>query len=59
MKNSNAALIERIRKLEAALQLHLNFLDSLPSGWLGKTTGDIGLLNDAYIASRALDMKIK
>ena len=23
------------------------------SGWLGKTTGDVGLLNDAYIASNA------
>lgn len=36
-----------------ALDLHLAFLDSLPSGWLGKTTGDVGLLNDAYIASNA------
>jgi hypothetical protein len=31
------------------------FLDSLPEGWLGKTSGDIGLLNDAFLAySRAI-----
>ena len=25
------------------------FLESLPEGWLGKTTGDVGALNDFYI----------
>lgn len=49
---------DRVKQLEAALQLHLDFLASLPAGWLGKTTGDIGLLNEAYIASRELGMKI-
>jgi hypothetical protein len=49
---------ERIAQLETALQLHLDFLASLPKGWLGHTTADIGLLNDAYIASRKLGMKV-
>lgn len=52
---STAAFIVRAcnahEALVGALKLHLQFLDSLPSGWLGKTTGDVGLLNDAYIAS--------
>lgn len=37
--------------LREALELHLAFLKTLNSGWLGKTTGDIGLLNAAYLAS--------
>jgi ubiquinone biosynthesis protein Coq4 len=48
----------RIKQLETALQLHLDFLASLPKGWLGHTTGDIGLLNQAYIQSRKLGMKV-
>lgn len=54
-KEANAAFIVRAcnahELLVEALKLHLAFLDSLPEGWLGKTTGDVGLLNDAYIAS--------
>jgi len=38
-------------ELLAALKLHLAFLKTLPPGWLGKTSGDVGLLNDAYLAS--------
>ena len=48
----------RVAQLEHALQLHLDFLASLPPGWLGKTVADIGLLNEAYIASRKLGMRI-
>ena len=42
---------ERARNLELreALRLAHIFLDSLPPGWLGKTTGDIGALNDFYL----------
>lgn len=45
-------------ELRAALQLYLDFLGSLPKGWLSKTNGDIGLLNDAYIASGKLGTRI-
>jgi hypothetical protein len=48
----------RVAQLEHALQLHLDFLGSLPHGWLGKTVADIGTLNEAYIASRKLGMRI-
>jgi len=47
LEQQNAALV-------AALQLHLDFLEDLRKrnpGWLGKCVADIGLLNDAYIAS--------
>ena len=50
---------DRMSKLEKALQLHLDFLSSLPHGWLAQTCGDIGLLNQAYIASRDLGMKLE
>src|SRR5579859_1340843 len=40
--NSYVELIE-------CLKLAHVFLDSLPRGWLGKTSGDIGALNDFYI----------
>lgn len=49
----------RIKQLEANLQQFLGFFDTLPAGWLGKTTGDIGLLNNAYSEARRLGMKIK
>lgn len=48
----------REAQLEATLQQFLDFLASLPPGWLGKTTGDRGLLNDAYIAARRLGLKV-
>jgi hypothetical protein len=38
-------------ELLEALQMHLQFLDTLPKGWLANTTGDIGLLNNAYLLS--------
>ena len=37
-----------------ALKLHLAFLNSLPPGWIGHTSGDVGLLNEAYLSSRRL-----
>lgn len=54
-----AGLAAENAALRKALQLHLDFLASLPTGWLGRTCADIGLLNDAYIASRALGMEIR
>ena len=47
-----------------ALNLHRAFLNSLPKGWLGHTTGDIGLFNDAELLSikavnEAVELKIK
>jgi len=38
---------------------HINtFLDSLPSGWMGKTSGDIGALNEFYLVSSAISADI-
>ena len=48
---ANARLITAAPKLLASLKLAHKFLDSLPEGWLGKTTGDVGALNDFYIQS--------
>lgn len=45
------ALKEEIKQLRETVALAHTFLDSLPQGWLGKTTGDIGVLNDFYIKS--------
>jgi len=50
---------DRCKELEKTLTLFLDFLDSLPAGWLGKTTGDIGLLNEAYISARKLGLMRK
>lgn len=63
-------LPSRISKLDSALRficednyeqellevvnLAHEFLHSLPNGWLGKTTGDVGALNDFYVKSRAV-----
>lgn len=41
----------KIMELLAAFEFAHKFLDSLPSGWLGKTSGDVGALNDFYAAS--------
>lgn len=51
-KSGNIAHLKRKNaQLTKALNLHLGFLKSLPQGWLGKTVADIGMLNDAFIAS--------
>ena len=46
-----AHLIAAAPELLEGLKLFMKFLDSLPEGWLGKTVGDIGCLNEAYIVS--------
>jgi hypothetical protein len=46
----------REKHLEKTLKLFLQFMDSLPRGWLGKTTGDIGALNEAFIEARKLGL---
>jgi hypothetical protein len=48
---ANACLIAAAPELLASVNLFVKFLASLNPGWLGKTSGDIGLLNDAYIQS--------
>lgn len=48
----------REKRLEKNLQQFLDFLNTLPPGWLGKTVADIGLLNDAYVEARRLGMKV-
>ncbi len=49
---------ERIQKLEAIIVLALQFFASLPRGWLGKTSADVGLLNDFYLACRDMNIDI-
>lgn len=46
------AILDRA-ELRRTVGLFLSFLDSLPEGWLGKTVGDIALLNDAYCSKGA------
>jgi hypothetical protein len=46
--NSHAALLE----YKQAAELFEEFMATLPRGWLGKTCGDIGLLNQAYLTMR-------
>lgn len=56
---ANARLFAASKDLLDALNLAHEFLDSLPEGWLGKTTGDIGVLNDFYLLSRRIQDKMK
>lgn len=56
---ANARLIAAAPELLAALRLHLAFLKSLPHGWLGKTCGDIGALNDAYLTGNKALAKVE
>ena len=54
MSVQTALLIEAINTIE-----HIDkFLNSLPKGWLGKTNGDIGELNNYYCAKRRLEHNI-
>lgn len=50
---------ERAQRLAKNLQQFIDFLASLPTGWLGKTVADVGLLNTAYIEARKLGVKIR
>lgn len=43
---------EQAEKLKKALLLHKKFWDEMPKGQLGKIVCDIGVLNDAFIATR-------
>lgn len=45
---------DAVADLLEAFDLAHAFLDSLPEGWLGKTTGDVGALNDFYLKSREI-----
>ncbi len=54
-----AELIRSAPDLLRALRLHVGFLATLPTGWLGKTVADIGMLNDAYLASSPLLKKLE
>ena len=38
-------------ELLTAINYILDFLDSLPKGWLAKTSGDIGAFNDFYCSA--------
>ena len=56
---ANAGLITAATDIYEALELAHVFLDSLPKGWLGKTTGDVGALNDFYLKSKVAMAKVK
>ena len=59
--NQLQALLAQARRaaaLEKNLQQFLDFFQTLPPGWLGKTVADIGLLNDAYCEARRLGMEV-
>lgn len=43
---------QTILDLLESVKLAHEFLDSLPKGWLGKTSGDVGALNDFYCLSK-------
>lgn len=57
-RDGNANLIAAAPELLEALNLAHEFLNSLPEGWLGKTSGDIGALNDFYLTSRKALSKV-
>lgn len=40
---------DALNEYREACDMFIAFLRSLPQGWLGKTVGDIGLLNEAYL----------
>ncbi len=58
-QQAHAELIRSAPDLLRALRLHVGFLATLPTGWLGKTVADIGMLNDAYLASSPLLKKLE
>jgi hypothetical protein len=49
----NANIVSQRDMWREISQLAYDFLESLPHGWLAHTSGDVGLLNDFYIAYRA------
>jgi len=59
-ENLRRAQLAKLNEALEALQLAHVFLDSLPHGWLAKTSGDVGALNDFYIKSaKALRNKLE
>lgn len=50
---ANAALIAAAPDLLESVELARTFLDSLPEGWFGKTSGDVAALNQFFITSSA------
>lgn len=53
IQESNANLTESAPELLKSVEFAMEFLDSLPKGWLGKVSGaDIGALNDFYLTAK-------
>jgi hypothetical protein len=55
----NARLLEVTPDLFEAFMLAHAFLDSLPEGWLARTSGDVGALNVFYIKSGAIISQLR
>lgn len=51
VKKSSASDFQKLEPAQRALRLHLKFLASLNPGWLRCVTGNVGVLNEAYLAS--------
>jgi hypothetical protein len=47
----------KLAEYKEAAEMFKGFLDTLPNGWLGRTVGDIGMLNQAYIKYRSASSK--
>jgi hypothetical protein len=56
---AHAELLKSAPDLLRACRLAEEFLASLPTGWLGKTSGDIGALNQFYLTSKPLLKKLE
>ena len=56
---ANACVIAAGPELLEALEYALTFLESLPKGWLAKTSGDVGALNDFYLTAPKAIAKAK
>lgn len=54
--------VDKLDLWRSTAEMFAEFLDGLPNGWLGKTAGDVGVLNQAYInlrAAREADAKVE
>lgn len=52
-RKTNACLISAAPELLKATKLFQRFFDEMPKGQFGKMSCDIGLMNDAFLASAA------